>query len=580
MKKLGLVINRVETGSERLFARNTDGWEARLSDEWQRMDHLMFPDNHAPIFHIVSFTPEGCFFRMLDVTNASAREYICACLFVPSGVKPDQEDLNGIFETLSEVIESPEAYLESLAPYFEKEYQPEGPAYPTPRSLNLAYRFYSLNPNSGVTFRNLLENFYQACYSEYESVILIDKGSGIIIKPESNSADLTDRQLSAPIILRKVVTSGRVQPTKIYVNDAFYTGSPIFVGGLVDVKFEHPQFATILCRQCRVPDSGIIAIQLNWKKKYTSEVIKVVDSTSLSVEGCEITVNGQMLPVYLSEEEARHAEIAVSRKGYLSAREVKDLWTYPNVRIVLEKEHLNREFIIESVTDKSAGCVSFEMDMPDIPRKSPIEGYRLGRNRGDQVHLVYDEFGFIRNPRSILVASVAFVLSLIIGAFIGYAIAHSVFEKQVNPEKKEKIREDKQRAREERQEEGVRELTPEELAARAEEERIAALAASAASYLSSNPKWTKGVLDSNELTRGLFNAINTYDVAAIEAISVKVPDFDWDPLCTAVANGAEKAREKTGRNTYCANSADTTLTIAGYINYLNELVNPAPAPAQ
>lgn len=580
MKKLGLVINRIETGSERLFARNADGWEARLSDEWQRMDHLMFPDNHAPLFHIVSFTPEGCFFRLLDITSVSAREYICACVFIPAGVRPDPEDLGGIFDTLAEVIEHPEAYMESLAPLFEKEYQPEGPAYPTPRSLNLACRFYSLNPNSGVTFKDLLANFYQACYSEYESVILIDKGAGIIVKPESNSADLSDRQISSPIILRKILASGRVQPSKIYVNDAFFTGSPMFVGGLVDIKFEHPQFATILCRQCRVPDSGIIAIQLNWKKKYTSEVIKVVDSTSLSVEGCEIKVNGQMLPVYLSEEEARCAEISVSRKGYLPACEVKDLWAYPNVRIVLEKEHLNREFIIDSVTDKSAGPVSFEMDMPDIPRKSPIEGYRLGRNRGDQVHLVYDEFGFIKSPRSILAASIAFVLSIVIGAFIGYAIAHSVFEKQVNPDKKEKIKEDKKREKEERTVETAKELTPEQLAARAEEERLDSLAASAASYLSSNAKWTKGALDSNELTRGLFNAINTYDIAAIEAVAGNVPDFDWDPLCTAVTDGADKAREKTGRNTYCVNPADTTLTIAGYINYLNDLANPAPAPAQ
>lgn len=575
MKKLGLVINRVETGTERLFARNADGWESRLSDEWQRMDHLMFPDVHAPLFHIVTFTPDGCYFRLIDITSATQREYISACVFIPAGVHPDPEDLYGIFDTLAEEIEHPENYLEALAPLFEKEYQPEGPAYPSPRSMNLAYRFYTLNPNSGITFKDLLGQFYQACYSEYESTILIDKGSGIIIKPESNATDLSDRQLANPIILRKIVTTGRVQPSKIYVNDAFYTGSPMFVGGLVDVKFEHGQFATILCRQCRVPDSGVIAIQLNWKKKYTSEVIKVVDSTSLSVEGCEIKVNGQMLPVYLSEEEARCAEIAVTRKGYLPAREVKDLWTYPNVRIVLEKEHLNRIFIIESVTDKSAGPVQFEMDMPDIPRKSPIEGYRMGRNRGDQVHLVYDEFGFIKSPRSILVAAIAFVLSLIIGAFIGYGIAHSVFEKQVNPDKKEKIKEDKKREKEERKDEGVKELTPEEIAAKAEEERLAGLAQAAAAYLSANAKWTKGALDANELTRGLFNAINTYDVTAIEAIAEKVPAFDWDPLCTAVANGADKAREKTGRNTYCVNPADTTLTISGYINYLTELVAPA-----
>lgn len=579
MKKLGLVITKISGVQETLFARNTDGWEANVTDERERLEHLVLPDDNVPPVYLVGFNSEGCYFRIIKIKSSRSKQYISACIFIPSGVKVEESSFRKILDIITDEIcrsaaaegSGQEINANILTPLFDNEYQQEGPAYPDPRSGEMAYRMYG-QIHGETTLADLISHLYQAEYSDYASIFFIDKGSGIGIRHESKAADLSAHALSEPIILRKVITSGRTQPTRTLVNGAEFDGHPIFVGGLVDIRFEHNQYATIICKQCRVPDTGTIALQLNWKKKYSSEVIKVVDSTSLPIDGCNISVGGQYLPVYLSEEEARNAEIKVVKKGYLPATERKDLWTFPNVLIVLEKEHCAKEFIIESTTDKDLeGKISFEVDLTENPTKSPIEGYKISKDRGDRIHLVYDKLAILKDLKGIGIAVGAFLLAVIIGAFIGYGISNSSYEKKLNPGIKEQVKEQNAKEDEARKEEvkGPDVISGEQ---KAEAERIAreqAAVAEALDYLQNHARWTRGESSSKEMLSGLFDAINGYDTDKVKEIAAKVPGYDWAPLISAMEKGVQTAKTRTGRNTYNRNEADTTITIAGYIDYLN-----------
>ncbi len=589
MKKLGLIVTRVCGGLERLYSLNTEGWEDRVGDERQRLEHLVLPDDNIPLVYLLSFNDSGCYLRIVKITSSRSQQYVSACIFIPCGVKPDAQTLNRYVEVLGEEVtrcaSGNDVPVRSAVvdPLFTTEYQPEGPSYPNPRKNALAYRFFGHIANE-ITFQVILEHLYQASYSNYESVFLIDRGAGIAVRHESPAEDLTEKMLTDPIILKKIVANGRTQPTKIYVNDALYDGRPMYVGGLVDIKFEHNQYATIVCKQCRVPDTGMIALQLNWKKKYSSEVIKVQDSSAVLIDGCEISVNGKYLPVYLSEEEARAAEVKVVKKGYITSVVKKDLWNYPSVIIILEKEHFAREFYIDSTTDRDlAGKVKFELDMADNPKKSPIEGYRIGKTKGDSVHLVYDEFGFLKDIKSIAIAIASFIVALVIGAFAGYGIANSAFEKKINPIEPGTEVKDKDSSKADRKAEAEQQDTVAVVAAdpevseaqKAEAERVAKeqkAIADAAAFLASHEKWTRGAIDKQVPLSGLFNAVNTYDIEKIKEYASKVPGYDWKPLIDAVEKGAAKAKEKTGRGTYNARQDDTTITIAGYISYLSTKV--------
>ncbi|MCQ2135649.1 MAG: hypothetical protein MJY67_01900 [Bacteroidales bacterium] len=577
MKKIGIVITRVGGSTERLFSCNTDGWENRISSERERLEHLVLPDERIPVFYMLSFNDAGCYFRVMRVLSNKSKSYISINIFIPCGVKIDGKDMSNLTDAATELIETidentQEVSADQLAVFCQNEYKPEGPNYPRPRSKEMAYRFYGKGSGE-FTLRDLLSQLYQACYSDYDSVFIIDKGAGIAIRAESKAANLTESILTQAIILKKIVTTGRTLPTKVYVNDTFYDGNPMYVGGMIDIKFEHSDFATIICKQCRVPDTGILALQLNWKKKYTSEVIRVVDSTSKTIEGCEISVGGRYLPVYLSEDEARNVEVCVQKKGYVSVKMTKDLWSYPSVLITLEKEQCAQEFYIDSVTDPSlAGKVKFEVDVADIPDKSPIEGYRFTKNRGDKIHLSYDEFGFIRNIKGIGIAVGGILISMIIGAFIGYAIASSSFEAKLNPEWKDRQEEAKEKEKKERAEESH--ITPVVDSAKIVRDSLALIQKqkqeAAKAYLTSHEKWTPAA-SKNELLEGLFKAINTYDLEKLRSIAEQVPGYDWEPLLQAVEKGGAKAKAKTGRSTYNAKANDTVITIAGYIDYLNKV---------
>lgn len=586
MKKLGLIVTRVCGGLEKLYSLNTEGWEDRIGDERQRLEHLVLPDDNIPLVYLLSFNDSGCYLRIIKITSSRSHQYVSACIYIPCGVKPDAQVLNRYIEVLGEEVTrcaySNENMVRSdvVDPLFTTEYQPEGPSYPNPRTNGMAYRFFGHIANE-ITLPVILEHLYQASYSNYESVFLIDRGSGIGIRHESPAEDLTEKMLAEPIILRKIVTTGRTQPTKIFVNDALYDGRPMYVGGLVDIKFEHTQYASIICKQCRVPDTGMIALQLNWKKKYSSEVIKVQDSVATPIEGCEISVGGQYLPVYLSEEEARSAEVKVVKKGYITAVVKKDLWNYPSVLITLEKEHFARDFFIDSTTDRDlAGKIKFELDMADNPKKSPIEGYRIGKTKGDDsVHLVYDEFGFLKDIKSIAIAVASLIVALIIGAFVGYGIANSSFEKKMNPQEQNAEVKDAAKKDDTAKDTAKTAAIPQDPditeAQKAEAERVAAeqkAVSDAAAYLASHEKWTRGALDSQAPLTGLFNAVNTYDIEKLKEYAAKVPGFDWKPLLDAVEKGAARAKEKTGRGRYNAREDDTTITIAGYISYLTTKV--------
>lgn len=575
MKKIGIVIIRVGGSTERLYAINTDGWENRITSERERIEHLVLPDERIPVFYMVSFNDAGCYFRVIRILSNKSKAYISACIFIPSGVKLDSREMSNIIDAATDLVEkidenTQEVRADALSVFCTNEYKPEGPNYPNPRRREMAYRFYGKGSGE-FTIKDLISQLYQASYSDYDSVFFIDKGAGIAIRAESKAANLTEALLTQPIILKKIVTTGRTQPVKVYVNETRYDGTPMYVGGMIDIKFEHTDFATIICKQCRVPDTGVLALQLNWKKKYTSEVIRVVDATSKPIDGCEISVGGKYLPVYLSEDEARNVEVCVQKKGYISSRVTKDLWSYPSVLITLEKEHSAKVYYIDSVTDsKLAGQVKFEVDMDDDQDKSPIEGYRFNKNRGDAIHLAYDEFGFIRSAKAISIAVASFFITLILGAFIGYGISNKVFEDKLNPGLKDRKEEAKVQEQNERKEEVKQTAAVDSakiirdslaLVQKAKEE-------AAVAYLTSHEKWGPSA-SKNELLDGLFKAINTYDLEKLRAISETVPGYDWKPLLEAVEKGREKAIKRTNRKTYNSKSSDTLITISGYIEYLN-----------
>lgn len=395
---------------------------------------------------------------------------------------------------------------------------------------------------------------------------------------EAASAQIEETPATRTTFLQDVIVEEGALPEFIYVNgNPFHKGDRVEVDRTVSVSFEDGRRVSDPV-EMTCPENGVIRIKrINWKLRVRKDDFVVTDRAGNPVGGYTVSINSRFLSrsLTLSRMEAESAEVSIEARGYNIFRERRNLLNASGYEVKLSKEHMSGRFIIDDVTNEMFyPHASFELECEDFSRldRSPIVGYRLKTDSRDgEKHLRYDNFAFFHRFSGICSLLIALLLGFAAGMF---AHKYLFAPLQSDPEVPQAV------TPAEPQKDTLAPAVPEEPVAEPqaipEEEKdespLASSAvpvvnpdvAAAVKYLEDTAVWNSEDMEKIGLLAGLWDAVNTYNVAEIERINANLHSGRLDRIVDAL-----KAHPRKGRYADWIDKdkgiRDTMITYQNYI---------------
>lgn len=551
--KLGFAYSVTSDGLDVTFSVNPEiGKIAEVAETDERsLYHILdFKEGlDKNVVRVISFSEEGCYFRILKYIPGRDGDNSEAWIFIPLRAAIEGEELVGIINSVTEVLMKTNIKedKETLANLFAKEYDVHSCylALKASHGERKAYRFISGDKKELV---DLLDgnNLYQEYYTDYEKVLLLNRNEA---KVRGNLDNLSNQELYRWFKLTNKSGNG----ISVFVDETEFHGCVMTLEGKHKIVYKKEGFKDCggeidVRSDMNLPDKPL---NFMMELKYNNVCVFPEGDVKKDItDECTIEINTKTLfknkSILISESELKKVAIKVrhNEELYCGISDTITLQTGVTIRISLKVQKKKYTF---NYRRRIGGkeLFKFELAYQGYPKKSPIKGHKLCWDNGQYYIIPY---WYVRIKFIILF----YILILaIVAAFIGGMFVGNPFISQdtANIENIEAVcsRQDAEQSTE------VSNQIP---------DRIDQLA----QYIKENETWKRNELDSMNFAN-LYDMLNSYDFD--ELLNTYDTLFSNKEACKAewkvLIDAVKKVKKNKYQSTQLLYSNDDSITVKKYV---------------
>lgn len=601
MAKLQLYISKSHRGYENLLSINPDEQIGRyIHDHRSALDIVSFDlGKEALVLYLLRFIEEGLMLSVVRTLSDDEEgsetdktgDHVAGTIFVPKGLHINADDMVGAIENVRGALLSigdgtlPPSTIAMLRETFAYDYSLKGdaPAVVPSHGKRFAYAYFGTDTPDLPTLKDYAQvGFWQPGFSEYAGVWLIrhDKVAREYgLKGRDNAVNLTRSKMARTTVVNAPGRSKQGFTPHIY-GHLFNVPVLLPVGEQLHIEWRSPGFESVEQVVTIVPDdpAQIKAPNMASAVKTISPVTFYISEHGIArpVNSFEIKVNGVVIdgPKAFSYRELVNAQVEITAQGYFPFTGSMDLASTTQALVQMRQMHRTYRFDIPLHTPEPSEDVRLYIKSRKPIEKCPIEGYAVAgdgilEGSGVTNKLVYVGGNSRRLMRMGLIAVVvAFLFGILIG-WLAFSVdsssaapAHVAIEAPADRSDEADAPEPKPAA-----------AVPAAAAAQAAPTPAAAAGEQAIAYLDSNKSWKRAEMEQIPGLAGIFDMMNTYDFAALEAAGAgplgKSKNFAAVARAAAGAPSKRDPRQGLHAPTYVPADAEQSIAWRSYTFWID-----------
>lgn len=552
--KLGLKIVRINQGHTDLVEINGDQvWTKNIWDIRKDLENIDNLDGSSAVLMLTS-VDTGHILTIASLIEGRISDCISAWIYVPASINITGKKLVEIVEVVKQEILSNIRNDERLTLLFSEQYDaaPATKIIAKSRGEKCAFRYYG--QGAKYTLSELLNEMCQAYYKDYKCVFLMDKSSKMRCLVWD---DLSDEKVRAMVLVK---SPGKVDSFVPYIgNDPFVGEMYATEESIITIVWKREGYESIDINTTITTGVTLSVPNYNqYVRVLDYNHIIVVDEKNNMVDDYSLTINCKYYPknrkISIEETKLKNAIVKIEAVGFETITK-KNVDLTKSQKFQLKQEEYTYTFLLPLKDQKKA---HIEISSTNKMTDSPVEGYEL---KGDisssrNNRLIFNPFN--RKIRVICLICSLIVLSL--GFCCGYALGHYVRGKS-----KEEVAPQKGKLQKESSKSRPTSSTTDKQTTNSSSKQLE----DAISYLDSNNKWNRTVMQQHKPLEGLWDALNYRNFEDILKCEKKLQKSkNFTKLIAAIKNN-----KKTFNGAYC-NEGDTIITIDTYISKLRSTDQP------
>ena len=570
MDKLGFVLKATDSGEREIFHINKDAsWAGHIADVRQDLSHLRnFDATNETVILIRFLGKDGCLLALIKARpqgSGKRGDNTSAWIHIPAKVNLSGKDICKIIDRVKNgIFANNEISTKDLNALFSKDFGTKNNVLQTAveriysmKNGPIGFRFYGKGTEYELD-EILGEEIAQLEYNKFKGIFLINSQSNI--KPSDGSGLIKESKRICILDVPKV-DYGYIP----YVNNVQFTAPielPYFDSinitlkkeGYKEINREYPHIKeskhdweiSIMAKEC------LRQIRYEWFKIFDE------DSNDVLTSKVRIAIDGNLFnnedALYIVETADKLHEIDIECEGYKQYREKIEVTT--DIQIHLEMQEYEKKYTLPQ--EEGEGLLS-DAEITIKTKKGcnmPIKGY-------------YSRKGYLYHKKNIMERLKWFCLGFIslLVVVVIYVLFHCrVLQSFWAPSEKKKI-------------EKTVDPINNDVSDKKQVEDIN-WDGKAIEYMNNNTVWRKDSLDNYEITKGLFDAMNTLNLDLLTSekyLTLK----DKSNKFRSIVDAANMCRddsfdEQALINNWRAlnsNSSDKQIDVDSYIKCLKDAPN-------
>lgn len=481
MIRLGIAIQQTYQGvQEPEFFNKSDDWSKYVGEV---RPYLQFIDIQQKSMLVLRVVRTGILFCSITRMGRGYTDNCAVFLYIPSAAKIGAEGLERIIEKFAEICKADRLDDQSILELTETEYESRDTLeyIPTEQSASKMAVFDTSRGNFG---KYLSLAGYQRFNSEYKGVIIAESDESTV-----NTVDITNKSLDEPITIKpptveSIKSKWGIEPVQLFVDGKPFTESmTVLKGEKLKVEARHTGCSPVTFKATATTDGATLS--LDDAQKFMTDIslkdFKVIDEDGEPVDNFKITANSNDVlgETPTGVQAAEKCPISVEAKGYEGSKtDINPLKPRP-WSLSIKKEYKECKGEIE-LRDGSKGDITLKIPEISIPNlemyPSELYGYKKTTNNGKQVYAPSKN----KSARSKLSVYIRAIVFFFLGLALGIGL--TILYMYLFPE--EKVTANRQTS-------------------------------SALDYVNENTYFIRGQMEEIPELRGLFDAMNRFDSAAI-----------------------------------------------------------------
>lgn len=566
--KLGFAYSVTSRGLDVTFTINPevgDIAEVAETDERDLYHILDFKKgSDKNIIRVISFSEEGCYFRILKYIPGRDGDNSEAWIFIPLIVAISGEELVGIIDSVTEVLMKTNIKedKEALTDLFAKEYDIRSccPALKASHGEKKAYRLILGKKEELV---KLLDgnNLYQEYYTDYEKILLLNHNE---VSVTGDMVNLSKQELFKWFELTKNDTEKNVA---VFFDETELHQCVMLLEGKHTIVYKKSGFKDCDDGEINVKSDLMLPNKpLNFELELNYENICIFPEDDLEKEitdECTIEINKKRLTknrsILISESELGMVRVDVEHNEELYGNYSQIVSIQPdskNIQVFLKIQR--KEFTFKYERSVGEELFYFKLPFQGAPEKSPIDGHKLHQIGKQKYCIIPYWYVRIKPVTFYIIISFTIIAAFISGMFVEKPfIFQEIVQLISNTENDDVVNQDSCQ---------VNELQTDNEIIDHQTDQQTVFVNELAEYIKNNKQWKR-----NELDSMLYDALNTYDFVKLLEYDIQLKDKkvcknEWKELIKAV----KKAKNNGYRPTSNEYSRDGSITIEGYINKIIE----------
>lgn len=563
--KLGFARKIISEGtppeSEEII--NADGtWERKVSDlrdDLKLLDIGVNPRERVATF--ISYDEGGLFITLVTPVEGREEDHVSGWIYIPRILNVPVEKIMAAHQLVKDSLQY-KVSDEELKRFFNGDYQPREIAevYKASEKGIQKWGYYDLN-KSGYSLTEFFERAYQEVFTHYEAIYLHEKDTIIGIRDGKRFEDLTQTKLRKSVLICPPAEAESQRWTKVNAQ-IFLNGKPFIKkarmkeGVLLRMELRRDGFETICAEEQKLTlehDGKPFVFpkkNLKWMRR--------ISTNDFDVRNCNgVQLNNRAI--------IRIDTHTITREGILLS---EDIWNKCNATIKCtnyqtienkefklsmgeNKVKMYREPINYNVTMVNGEKAKMTLESEHLPEdgSSPLKGYELGSRN----HLRFKSDVWKQRLIGFVVAIALYLVVAACMALYAWFTTREFSLKSNCPfVEVTEVKKNTTKTSIVSFDEGQNECST-----------------AAIDYLDKKEIWHRDTLEGFEETKGLFDALNTYDYQKLTELNTKLAvSCNYKNLMDTVIICKEFMNMKKGSK--YLSSEDSTITWRKYAEKLSQ----------
>lgn len=505
LRKMGFARKIVSEGSQPAETFNADGvWDKKVGDLRSYLQLLNMGENpRERVATFISYDEGGLFITLVTLVDGRPGDHLSGWIYIPRILNVPVDKIMAAHQLVKDWLQEKVSNKE-LEQFFNEDYLlrelPE--MYKASKKGFQKWGFFDLN-QSRYSLTDFFEYAYQVEFTRFEAVYIQEKGSGIRIRDGKRFENLTQMKLRKSVLICPPAEEECKRWTNVGAQ-LFLNGKPFTKkarmkeGASLHMELQRAGFETISAEEQKLTlehDGKPFVFpkkDLKWMKRICSSDFDIRNENEEQLNNrAEIKINGQLLPrdgAIFSEDVWNECKATIKCRNYQTIENQEFKLSKGKNKTTMHR--LPIDYMVEMVNGKVAKMTLDSKDLPE-DKISPLKGYKLGS--GNHLRIKSDKW-----KQRLIGFGVPIALCLVVAACMTLYTWFTTHEFSLKSNcpfvEVTEVKQDKTE-------------TSSVFFDEEKNERSKA----AIAYLNNNETWHRDSLESFDETKGLFDALNTYN---------------------------------------------------------------------